>query len=279
MTAASSSRVFVSNDASIEAFVGGNGPLVVLIPSLGRSARDFDDLAQRLEFAGYTAVRPEPRGIGLSRGPMTGLSLQDLAGDVALVIESLGLGPAVVIGHAFGQRVARMMASMRPDLTRGIVMIAAGGKIPIPEPARQALSGCFDTSLSDEQRLKHIQHAFFAPGNDPAVWKSGWFPEVARMQRATTTGLERPSTGGPVAETTATSVDAWWSGGSAPILVIQGLQDVIALPENGRLLKAEAGERVELIDIDGAGHALLPEQPALISEHVIAFLDRLDSGR
>ena len=35
----------------------------------------------------------------------------------------------------------------------------------------------------------------------------------------------------------------------------------VALPENGRLLEAEFGDRVELIEIDGAGHALLPEKP------------------
>jgi pimeloyl-ACP methyl ester carboxylesterase len=74
----------------------------------------------------------------------------------------------------------------------------------------------------------------------------------------------------------ASSVDDWWSaGGTVPILVIQGLQDQIATPENGRKLKAEAPERVELIEIDGAAHALLPERPTEIARAATTFLGRV----
>ena len=44
------------------------GPVVLMLASLGRSARDFDDLAGALAAAGYTVIRPEPRGIGGSTG-------------------------------------------------------------------------------------------------------------------------------------------------------------------------------------------------------------------
>ena len=96
------------------------------------------------------------------------------------------------------------------------------------------------------------------------------------MQRATTVGLDR---NGPNAVQSgcgrAASVDAWWAGGSTPLLVIQGLQDAVALPENGRLLKAEFGDRVQLTEIDRAGHALLPEQPEFVATNVLAFLKGL----
>jgi pimeloyl-ACP methyl ester carboxylesterase len=57
--------------------------------------------------------------------------------------------------------------------------------------------------------------------------------------------------------------------------VIQGLQDQIAPPENGRMLKAEPPDRVELIELDGAAHALLPEQPAKIASAVTVFLAKV----
>jgi pimeloyl-ACP methyl ester carboxylesterase len=94
---------------------------------------------------------------------------------------------------------------------------------------------------------------------------------VAEMQTAATTGLGRNET----TTSSATIMDAWWAGGNAKMLVIQGLQDAVAVPENGRLLKAEAGSRVELIEIDGAGHALLPERPDEVATHVLDFLKRL----
>jgi pimeloyl-ACP methyl ester carboxylesterase len=266
------SRVIEGDGVAIEALIAGSGPLVVMIPSLGRPAQDFDDLARRLTAAGYSAVRPQPRGLGRSNGPMTGLSMADLAADMAIVIEAHGGGPAIVIGHAFGQRVARMLATLRPDLVKGLVMLAAGGKVPIPDKAREALTGCFDMSLPADKHLEHVGYAFFAPGNDPAVWRAGWHPEVARMQRAATQGL---AAGDASAAGRTTGVDAWWAGGSVPILVIQGLQDAVALPENGRSLAAEFADRVELIEIDGAGHALLPEKPDAIADAVLTFIERL----
>jgi pimeloyl-ACP methyl ester carboxylesterase len=269
------SLCFECGGVSIEALVEGSGPIVVMIASLGRPAQDFDDLSRRVAATGFAAVRLQPRGIGKSAGPMLGTSLADLAGDVAIVVERLAGGPAVLIGHAFGQRVARMLATMRPDLVKGIVMLAAGGKVPVPQRAREALSGCFDLALPDDEHMENVRYAFFAPGNDPTVWRSGWYPEVAQMQRATTVGLDRISqnaveSGGG----RAVSVEQWWAGGSAPLLVIQGLQDAVALPENGRLLKAECGDRLQLTEIDRAGHALLPEQPEIVATNVLAFLRR-----
>jgi pimeloyl-ACP methyl ester carboxylesterase len=265
-------EVFQDGSVSIEVRIDGSGPLVVMIASLGRPANDFDDLAARVADAGFTAARTQPRGIGASSGPIEGVSLADLAGDVAVAIGGLGGGPAVVIGHAFGQRVARMLATTKPELVRAVVTLAAGGKVPIPEKARAALAGCFDASLSAEQHLANVRYGFFADGNDPSVWRDGWHGEVARMQRAATLGLEASGRSG-------SHEQSWWAGGRAPMLVIQGLQDTIALPENGRQLKAAFANRVELIEIEGAGHALLPEKPEAIADAVLAFLGRVHQAR
>lgn len=252
------SRVFENGTVSIEALIDGEGPTVVMIAALARPATDFDALAERVAEAGYTAVRLHQRGIGRSSGPMTAVTLPDLAGDVAVVIERVDRGPAVVIGHAFGQRVARMLATMRPDLVKGLIMLAAGGRIAPPREVRIAMAGSLDLGAPDDVRRDHVRQAFFAPGNDPSAWLPGWHPAVADLARGVA----------------STNIAAWWAGGSAPIMLIQGLQDVVAPPENGRLLKQEFGGRVELVEIDGAGHALLPEQPEQLAAHVLGFLKR-----
>ena len=61
--------------------------------------------------------------------------------------------------------------------------------------------------------------------------------------------------------------------------MIQGLQDVVAPPENGHMMKEEMAGRVELLDIDGAGHAMLPEQPEKIAEAIIGFLCKLAASK
>jgi pimeloyl-ACP methyl ester carboxylesterase len=76
--------------------------------------------------------------------------------------------------------------------------------------------------------------------------------------------------------TRATPVGGWRNADSTtPLLVIQGLQDTVAPPENGHMMKEAMGDRVELTDIDGAGRALLPEQPEKIAGAIIGFARRL----
>ena len=54
-------------DVTIESLVEGAGPAIVMLPSLGRDGyEDFDDVAARLAAAGFTVLRPQPRGIGTS---------------------------------------------------------------------------------------------------------------------------------------------------------------------------------------------------------------------
>jgi pimeloyl-ACP methyl ester carboxylesterase len=129
--------VIERDDVSIEVLAQGSGPVVVLLPSLGRGAADFDPIAQRLADAGYRVLRPQPRGIGGSRGPLDGIDLHDCAADVAAVIEHENRGAAFVVGHAFGNRVARMLATDSPSLVRAVALVDANiGKGPSPPQAR-----------------------------------------------------------------------------------------------------------------------------------------------
>ncbi|MBR0724989.1 alpha/beta fold hydrolase [Bradyrhizobium manausense] len=245
----------------VEFQIDGSGPAVLMIASLGRGATDFDDLSRRLVDAGFTAVRPEPRGVGKSTGAMNDITLHDLAADAAAVIESLPAKPVIVIGHAFGQRVARTLASDRPDLVRAVIMIAAGGKAPLKPGAQEALAGSFRLDQPVEKRMQDVKFAFFAPGNDQNAWRDGWYPEVSRAQ---------------MSALKATPVEGWWNAGSTiPLLVLQGLQDAVAPPENGHMMKEAMGDRVVLVDIDGAGHAMLPEQPEKIASAILSFVSKL----
>ncbi len=62
--------VISHHDVRIEVLAQGEerGRVIVLLPSLGRGASDFGPIAERLAGAGYRVLRPQPRGIGQSRG-------------------------------------------------------------------------------------------------------------------------------------------------------------------------------------------------------------------
>ncbi len=57
--------------------LGPSGEWVALIPSLGRSGRDFDDLAEALAAAGIRTLTFDPPGIGQSGPPPEGLWIPD----------------------------------------------------------------------------------------------------------------------------------------------------------------------------------------------------------
>jgi pimeloyl-ACP methyl ester carboxylesterase len=242
---------------------GSAGPLVVLMPSLGRGAVDFDDLGARLGAAGYRAQAVNPRGVARTSALPVAESLHDYAADLSALIALSGSGPAHVIGHAFGNRVVRCLAADSPDLVRSVTLLACGGQVEPDEQARTALFRCFEPGLPDTEHMAAVRTAFFAPGNDPSVWRDGWWPAAARAESAAVR---------------ATDPATWRHAGRAPLLIVQGLQDRVAPPENGRLLKRELGGRVTLVKLDGAGHALLPEQPAAIAEAVLTFLAKPRSG-
>jgi pimeloyl-ACP methyl ester carboxylesterase len=67
-------------------------------------------------------------------------------------------------------------------------------------------------------------------------------------------------------------LESWWSGGRAPTLVIQGLDDRIAPPANGRALAAEHPERVQLLELERVGHSPLRERPDQVIPAIVEFL-------
>ena len=238
----------------------GEGPPLVMLPSLGRGAADFDELASAVAANGWEAVGVDPRGVGDSTEPIEGATLHDLADDVAVVIDHVG-GPAVVVGHAFGNRLARCVAADHPERVRGVVVLASGGLVPPADGVFDAITRCFDTTRSDEARLADVDMAFFAPGGDARPFLDGWFASAARAQAAANR---------------STPITEWWTAGDqVPVLIVQGLQDVVAVPANGRDLAEKVGGRATLVEIDGAGHALLPEQPGQVAAAVVAFLRAL----
>jgi pimeloyl-ACP methyl ester carboxylesterase len=255
------SSVIKSDDGQIEVLTQGRGPLIVLLPSLGRGAEDFDAIAKRLADAGYRVARPQPRGIGRSIAPLTGIDLHDYAADVATVIEEEGLGPAFVVGHAFGNRVARMLATDRPELVSAVALVAANvGKAPSPPKVREAIRNSADVSLPEAKRIEALQLVFFAPGNDPRVWLAGWHPEVLAAERI-------------AGDRTSREED--FAAGRAPVLYLQPGYDPLAHVEDAQAYQRQFGNRVTVRVIDNASHAVIAEQPEAVSAALIEYARRI----
>jgi pimeloyl-ACP methyl ester carboxylesterase len=229
---------------------------LVLLPSSSRDSEDFDDIAERFVQSGFRVLRPQPRGMCGSSGPMEGLTLHDYARDVAVVIERLAGGAAFVLGHAFGQWIGRCVAADFPHLVRGVILAAAAAKSADPS-LREELAKCVDTSLPDAVRLAALRVAFFAPGHDPTPWLGNWHPVASRSQRAASA---------------ATPQDEWWHAGSAAVLDLQAEHDPWRPVASRMGIRDDLGaERVTVVVIPDASHALIPENPEAVVRAVSAW--------
>lgn len=255
----------VEHDKSrVEVAAVGCGPLIVMLPSAGRGNEDFVHVAQMLATSGYRVLLPQPRGAGRSSGPAKDVTLHDLADDVAAVIRHERSGPAVVLGHAFGNFVARVAATDHPSLVRGVILAAAGSRAvaggPENESAarlREVVETLNDPKSSREQRLAALRVGFFAPGNDPGEWVDGWYRAVFDIQTIARS---------------ATPPDTWWLAGTAPLLEIQAENDPFKPAEAANEMKDAVGARVTVVRIPHASHALFPEQPERVVETIDAWM-------
>lgn len=239
---------------------------VFILPSLGRGPGDYDALVPLLVQAGYTVIRPWPRGTGASRGAMEQLDLAEMAEDVLAVIHATGRQRPVIAGHAFGNFVARTLAARHPDAVRGVALLAAsagrtpGGEAPVSPALLASVYASGELALPEQERLGHLRAAFFAPGNDPSAWLAGWYPEVKPAQAKAYAQAQ---------------VDTFFDAGGVPLLDLQAEDDTIAPRRYAAVLKNALGPQVTVVVVPRAGHALIPEQPLAVCSALVAWMQAL----
>ena len=245
--------------ARLETVTWGSGDPIILLPGTGYSSSAFGLLGPELARRGFRAIAVNPRGVRGSTGKLADLTYHDYAADVRALIDRLADGRAHVMGWAWGNRIARTLAADSPRQVASLVLLAAGGKVPADPIVAETTARLREPGLSTEERTKTLALRLLAPGSDPARLlpiQESW-PDAQASQAAAGR---------------ATRLDEWWSGGSSPMLVIQGLQDKVAPPGNGRDLKTNYPNRVTLVEIDGAGHGIVVEHPVRIADESVRFL-------
>jgi len=245
--------------ATLECTIYGSGTPVVLLANAGCSTGYFDDLARVLAAGGLQTISVNMRGTGESRGSLDGITVHDLAADVAGVLEGLDCGPAHLVGHAFGNRVARCLAADRPSLVRSVIVLAAGGLIGPATPLGANFRNATVVKMNGSDCVTVLGAHWLSPASDPKILAQvECWPAMLVAHLATSRGV---------------ALEDWWGAGTAPLLVIQGLDDEVAPPGNGHALREQLGERVRVVDLPHAGHFLVLEQPQAVARAVSEFLD------
>ncbi|HEX7626913.1 MAG TPA: alpha/beta fold hydrolase [Gaiellaceae bacterium] len=115
-------RVYEWRGARIRAFVGGDGPPLLLVHGFGGAAWNFTELQPLLQ--GRRLIVPDLPGHGGSAPLPASATLRGFADALTPLLDD---GPADVFGHSLGGVVALRLAERHPQLVRRIVIAAAAG--------------------------------------------------------------------------------------------------------------------------------------------------------
>ena len=109
---------------ALEVDDGGRGGLpVVLVHSLAGNSTHWTAQLEHLR-RDRRAVALDLRGHGRSEPPKDGdYTIAAMAGDIAAVVDTLGLDRFVLVGHSMGGGVALAYAGAHPDRVAGLVLV------------------------------------------------------------------------------------------------------------------------------------------------------------
>jgi pimeloyl-ACP methyl ester carboxylesterase len=115
------------DDADIYYEVHGEGP-PILFCSATATHGEVWKLCQVPDLSrDHKVIIFDQRGTWRSPVRSNDFSSQRLAADAAALLDAVGAGPAVVLGHSNGGRVAQLLALDYPDKVRKIILASSGG--------------------------------------------------------------------------------------------------------------------------------------------------------
>jgi lipase len=142
-------------------FWPGRKSPVIAIHGLTASFVSFAGVAERLN-GRRPLFAPDLRGRGDSDKPDGPYGMAQHARDVAVAMQSLELGPSVIVGHSMGAFVATAMAEQNPELVSGIIMIDGGyvPDLPVGVDASQMLDATLALRIAQLSRTYESRGAF-----------------------------------------------------------------------------------------------------------------------
>jgi pimeloyl-ACP methyl ester carboxylesterase len=238
------------------------GTPVLLLHGYADSWRSFEPLLPHLP-SSMRAIAPTQRGHGDAGRPAQGYTPQDFAEDAVALLDALGIGRAVVVGHSMGGQTALRLAVDHPRRVLGTVLIdgfaTLGGNPVIRRLWNDAVSGLsepVDPGFAEEfQRgtvARPVPEAFLRM----VVRESLKLP--ARVWRAALRGQMDCDLSPELGRI------------AAPTLLLYGDRDAI-VPRAMQDALAAAIPAVRLAVLSGVGHAPHWEEPQRVAAEIARF--------
>jgi pimeloyl-ACP methyl ester carboxylesterase len=251
---------FIENgDVSLALERRGDGPRVLLFAHGWISGRRmWYDVVERLDPAHCSAYLLDFRGAGLSDRPLEGHDLEGYASDLRAALAAVG--PAVVVAHSMGAKVAQYVACGEAAGIEKLVLVAPGSaRAYRAAPKQRALA---EAAFGSRRRIERFQRAAMAREPSPAAMERivedalvaqhehwfGWFDRGRAADFADR--LDRIA---------------------LPTLAVAGEKDPLAPPDRVRRDVVEPIAGALQVTLRNAGHNLPVETPEELATIVARF--------
>jgi pimeloyl-ACP methyl ester carboxylesterase len=245
------------------------GPPVVLIHGYTDNARDWVPLIPYLSRR-LRLIVVDIRGHGRSDKPECCYARIDFAYDIKLLLDTLHISRADVVGHSLGSMITQVLTETWPERVRKVVLISStAGPRPGSQPRKPAMD-----YAAEIRKLKE-------PIDPDSPFMIAWWdspkpvnPEFIRRQRRDAANI-------PLAVWLAV-LDQGASFSdlqrnlpklTAPALLIWGSDDPI-MDEEGRQTLREALPSARVKVFAGLGHNPFWEEPQAVAKVINEFLDK-----
>ena len=254
---------------------GGTASPLVLVHGYSDNGLCWMRLARSLEGT-YDLIMPDARGHGLSEAPEAGYGTENMAADLAGLIEALKLGKPAVLGHSMGASTAATWAAQYPQQVGAVLledppwfdeqrMRHRGHTMPSPEKRRAEILA---------RKTKSQEELIASCRQDQPTWDEIEFGPWADAKRQLSPNL---------AGRMAAPRRPWQEVVSEiahPTLLITADNSAGALvTPDVAAQAAELNPRFQTVHIAGAGHSIRREQFDLYVQAVTQFLDAVYSSR
>ena len=156
-------RSITVGDLEFDVRIGGpdNGPAVLLLHGFPTTGACFDQVVGRLHESGLRTIVPDQRGYSAGARPEGAENYQfgHLVSDAIGILDALGVGYSMVVGHDMGALVAWHLASKHPQRVTGLVAISVGH----PSAISASLAS------SDQRERSSYILDFVKPGSEDAM--------------------------------------------------------------------------------------------------------------
>ncbi|WP_330315519.1 alpha/beta hydrolase (plasmid) [Streptomyces sp. NBC_00523] len=237
-------------------------PVLLLIHGSASSARSWDALVPLLAAPGtHRVVRVDLLGHGGSDKPDDGrYAIPDQARRAGEVLDRLGAGRAVVVGHSSGGVTATALAEERPELVSGLVLVNTGPSLGAFIATGAA--GPVQWPPSDEQIRQFASTGFSRPGYRVPDTLLGEVRAMTLHSFTATMGATR-------AHLEERALPERLAVLGKPLLVLFGEDDRRWRSSSAADYDAVPGARVELLP--GLGHSPILEDPPRVAGPLLDF--------